>query len=245
MNYDYNKKINVNYTYTDANLNLSLIGSVALIQEFMTEFFDKIGSTNIKLQKENDALWVVSKTKVKFFKIPVWNEDIDTKGYIIKHRSVRIETENAYRYINGDLAFVVNQELCVIDINSRKLRSIDSDIFPDDIELKESVVNTGYLKLNDDFSEDDFYYEQEAFLPDIDNSKHVNNIAYIRYILNTLSSDFYDKIKLKDFEIHYINEAKEKQKLKIYKKQFDDEIRFLIKESDREIIRASLRYEML
>lgn len=245
MKSDYHKKLKINYTYTDANLNLSLISSVVLIQEFMTDFFERIGSTNIKLKKENNALWVVSKTKVKFFKIPVWNEDIETTGYIIKHRSVRIETENAYRYLNGELAFVVNQELCVIDLNTRKLRQIDSDIFPEDIELKESIVNTGYLKLNDDFSENDFCYEQEVFLPDIDNSKHVNNISYIRYILNTLSSDFYDKIKLKDFEIHYINEAKEKQKLKIYKKQFDDEIRFLIKESDREIIRASLRYEML
>lgn len=244
MKYDYNKEFKVNYTQTDSNLKLSLINSVSLIQDSMTEYFESLGSDNIKIKKEDNALWVVTKTKINFFKIPIWNDDIVTNGYIVKNKNIRVETENTFKYSNGDLSFVTNQELCVIDVDTRKLRKIDTISFPKEIEIRDSVVNTEYLKLNDEFSENDFCYEQEALLSDIDYSKHVNNIAYVRYLLNTLSSEFFDKIVLKDFEIHYISESKERQKLRIYKKQFSNEIRFLVKESDREIVRASIKFEI-
>ena len=58
---------------------------------------------------------------------------------------------------------------------------------------------------------------------------------------------FYPVIFLKnqitDFEMHYINESKEGQILRIYKKAREQEMEFLIKEKDREIARAILKYK--
>ena len=65
---------------------------------------------------------------------------------------------------------------------------------------------------------------------------------YVRYILNSLNCEFLDSCKITDFEIHYINESKEGQKLNIYRKIKDNEIEFLIKEENREIVRANLKY---
>ena len=46
--------------------------------------------------------------------------------------------------------------------------------------------------------------------------------------------------------MHYIAESKEGQTLKIYKKELDNNvIRILIKENDREIIRASIDYKLM
>jgi len=61
--------------------------------------------------------------------------------------------------------------------------------------------------------------------------------------MNTLSNDFLDKVSITDVEMHYIAESKEGQILKIYKKELENNIiRFLIKEKEREIIRASITY---
>ena len=61
--------------------------------------------------------------------------------------------------------------------------------------------------------------------------------------MNSLSNEFLDKINITDVEMHYIAESKEGQILKIYKKELDNNvIRFLIKENDREVIRASIEY---
>ncbi len=75
---------------------------------------------------------------------------------------------------------------------------------------------------------------------DIDYSKHTNNAIYTRLIMNALTSDFLTKNKITDFEIHYINESKEGQVLKIYKKEENDSIKFLIKSDEKEIVRANL-----
>ena len=85
-------------------------------------------------------------------------------------------------------------------------------------------------------------YEQKIYSSDIDFSKHTNNAVYVRFISNVLSCDFIDKNLITDFEIHYINESKEGQILKIYKKERNQEMEFLIKEKDREIARAILKY---
>ncbi len=53
------------------------------------------------------------------------------------------------------------------------------------------------------------------------------------------------KNKITDFEIQYINESKEGQILKIYKKEVDKNIRFLIKDDEKEIIRANLMFNWL
>jgi phage/plasmid-associated DNA primase len=61
--------------------------------------------------------------------------------------------------------------------------------------------------------------------------------------MNALNVNFIDKNIITDFEIHYISESIEGQSLKIYKKEMDSVVDFLIKEGDREIIRARLNYK--
>lgn len=128
-------------------------------------------------------------------------------------------------------------------METRKIRKIDTVNYPSDMETEENIIQEAYSKLNEVFSEDNLIYEQKVFSTDIDYSRHTNNVMYVRYIANTLSCEFLDKNKITDFEIHYINESKEGQILKIYKIEKNSLIEFLIKEGEREIIRASLSYE--
>lgn len=111
------------------------------------------------------------------------------------------------------------------------------------METEENVIQEPYSKLNETFLEDDFVYEQKVFVADIDYSRHTNNVIYVKYIVNSLSCEFFDKNQITDFEIHYINESREGEILKIYKKEKESSIEFLIREGEKEIIRASLSYK--
>ena len=110
------------------------------------------------------------------------------------------------------------------------------------METDKSVLQEPYLILRENFSEKDYIYQQQIFSSDIDYSNHTNNVSYVKYIVNTLPSKFFEENQITDFEIHYINESKEGQILKIYKKEKNNSMEFLIKEEDREIIRASINY---
>lgn len=239
---EYTRKFYISYTSADRKINLSLVNAMSMIQDMMTEYFGKLKSDNIILKKENNAIWVLTKTKVHFNSYPKWNDIIEGTAFTVKVTPIRVETEVDFRNKEGKLLFYAKQESCVIDLESRKLRKIKTVNYPVDIKTKESTNDIPYLKLKEEFLDTDKVYEQKIYSSDIDFSYHTNNVVYVRYILNSLNCDFLDNCIITDIEIHYIEETKEGQNLKIYRKIKDNEIEFLIKEKERELVRARLKY---
>ena len=242
MENEYKRKFFIGYSNCDRKVNLSVLNSLYLIQDMMTEYFGFLKSDNIILKSENNAIWVLAKTKVHFNKYPKWRDLIEGTVFTTGIKPIRVETEAQFKDKDNNVLFYANQETCVIDLTDRKIRKINTDNYPTGVQIKEGINKEKYLRLNTEFTEADKVYEQKIHSTDIDFSYHTNNVSYVKYILNSLNSDFIDSHKITDFEIHYINESKEGQKLSIYKKIKDNEIEFLIKEENREIARANLKY---
>jgi len=239
----YHKDYKISYSEVNQDLKLSVYESFNLAQDTVTEYFESFGGDNIVVKNKDNAVWVVSKAKVHFNRFPAWTDVIKGMCYTTKIKPIRIELETAFQNKNGEVLFVTNQESCVVDVETKKIRKINTITYPQDMEVEPSLAQGGYLKLDTKFTEEDFVYEQKIYSQDIDYSKHVNNAIYVRYVMNALSCDFFRKNKITDFEIHYINESKEGQVLRIYKKEEDTNIRFLIKNDEKEIIRANLIFE--
>ncbi len=239
----YNKDYKISYSEVNQDLKLGVYESFNLAQDTVTEYFENFGGDNIVVKNKDNAVWVVSKAKVHFNKLPVWTDVIKGICYTTKIKPIRVEIETAFKNKDDEVLFVTDQESCVLDIETRKIRKVNTITYPYDMEVESSLVQDGYLKLDTQFTETDLAYEQKVYSQDIDYSRHVNNAIYVRYLMNALPCDFFSKNKITDFEIHYINESKEGQLLKIYKKEENKNIRFLIKCDEKEIIRANLIFE--
>ncbi len=243
MNSEYKSKYEITYTELNHDIELGLTNAIELVQSILTDYFVTFGSDNETIKNKNNALWVLSKTKVHFNKSPKWRDFIDGKSYTIKIKPIRVEMETIFTNENDEYLFSAKQEICPIDIDTRKIRKIDTIEYPKDMETTPAFDKEPYSRLKEEFTEEDFVYEQKIYSPDIDFSRHTNNASYVRFIANVLSCDFLDKNQITDFEIHYINESVEGQILRIYKKDRENEMEFLIKEGDREIARAILKYK--
>ena len=243
MENKYKRKFFIGYTNCDRKISLSLLDSFYLIQDMMTEYFGFLKSDNIILKRENNSIWVLTKTKVHFNNLPVWRDVVEGTVFTTNIKPIRVGTETQFKDKDDNILFYANQETCAIDLDNRKIKKISTVNYPKDLQIIEGINKEKYLKLNDEFTIDDKVSEQIVHSTDIDFSYHTNNVAYIRFILNSLGSEFLDNCKVTDFEIHYINETKEGQKLEIYRKLKDTDVDFLIKENDREIVRANLKYK--
>ncbi len=243
MKREYNKDYKISYSETDQDLKLSVYESFNLVQDTVTEYFESFGGDNIVVKNKDNAVWVVSKARAHFNKLPSWRDIVRSKSYTTMVKPIRVETETVCRDENNEVLFVSTQQSCVLDIETRKIRKINSVTYPTDTETEVAILQGDYLKLNDEFSDEDFVYEQKIYSQDIDYSKHTNNAIYVRLIMNSLPCDFFTKNRITDIEIHYINESKEGQPLKIYKKEENGNIKFLIKNNEKEIIRANLIFE--
>jgi acyl-CoA thioesterase FadM len=240
---EYNKEYKIGYSQTNHKLDLGIYDAFNLSQDTVTEYYESFGGDNIVVKEKDNAIWVTTKARANFTKLPKWRDIVKSKSYTTKIKPIRVNTETIFKNINDELLFVIEQEACVIDLDTRKIRKVDTITYPSDMEINQSLINNDFVKLNNEFTEKDFVYKQVVSSQDIDYSGHTNNAIYVRYIMNAINVDFFDKNIITDFEIHYISESIEGQTLKVYKKELDSIIDFLIKEGDREIIRARLNYK--
>ena len=241
MKYTYSKTFNLSYTELDKKAGLNAINAITIVQDVMTEYFESFRSDNLRIKKNNRALWVMTKTKVVFKdEQATWLDRICASGYTIKNTPIRSYVECIVKKEGNRTLFVANQEYCVIDLNTRKLRKINTIDYPSDMEYENTAQEISFSKLDTEFSEKEFVYNQKVFYPDIDFSEHTNNVSYMKYIFNTFDSDFFNKNKITEIELHYIHESYESDLLSVYKKANENHVDFLIKCGKQEILRARM-----
>lgn len=244
MKYDYKKEVTLHYSEIDSSAHFSLVSSLNYIQNMSTEYFATMKTDNFTLSTQNNAVWVITKTKIKFIKIPVWKDDILIRIYSVKVSSVRYNVEISFENENGELLVIAKQEYCAMDIQTRKARKIETISFPSDLECEDEKYPEAYRKLRDEFADNEFVSSLKISSQDIDFSKHTNNVVYVRFLMNIFSCSFLEENEINDFEIHYISETREGQYLYIYKKEISEkEIEFLIKYDDKDVTRAYITFK--
>ena len=147
MENEYKRKFLVSYTDADRNVNLSLLSALTIIQDMMTEYFGVLKSDNIILKNENNAIWVLTKTKVHFNKYPTWRDIIEGIAYTTEVKPIRVEMEVDFKNEDNETLFYAKQESCAIDLTTRKIRKISTVNYPTDIRTKESINPEAYLRL--------------------------------------------------------------------------------------------------
>lgn len=244
MKYKYKKEHIITYSEADKNLKLSLYSSMQLAQDIMTKYFQTFGSDNNTIMKNDNAVWVLSKAKIHFNKYPNWLENIKCHSYTTVYKMVRVQIETIFLDQDDEILFIVMQECCPIDIKTRKPRKINTISYPKDMEITEAVLKEDFSRFTSKFKEENLAYNQKVQALDIDFSDHTNNVSYVKYLINTFSSDYWSNKIITDFEIHYINESRENEKLDIYKIEQDNcKIEFLIKNNDKEVAKARISYK--
>ena len=244
MIYDYKRDFLISYTGLDSKAEFNLVYAIEFVQNMMTEYFESFKSDNLRIKKTNNAAWVMTKTKLKFSGNAGWLDTIKARGYTTKNTPIRSYTESVFYTQNKKLLFFAKQEYAAIDLTTRRPRKISTIDYPTDMEYEKSINEMPFLRLSYEFNEKDFVYNQKVYYSDIDFSNHTNNVMYVRYLLNTLTSKFFNEHQVDEFEIHYIHESGEGDVLSIYKKETDNNhIEFLIKNNENEVVRASLIYK--
>ena len=200
-----------------------------------------LGIDDFSLLEKDNALWVVSKTKIKINRLPRWNDEISVRTWPMGAEGVRCN--RCYQIINNGEVFINGiTEWVIIDATSRTLRKVESTSYPNDIEwIKEKSIEEKFRRFKDDFTEDDFVYKRLVRSGDIDVTHHTNNVTYITMLLDTFSVNELESMTLKEVEISYLNESLEGETLSIYRKKTDEGYLFKItKDNGKNAVMAFL-----
>lgn len=239
MQYTYSKNFNTSYSSIDRTGKLGLVELMSLNQEMITEFYGSVGSDNLILREKCNAAWIYTRTKVKINSLPAWNTKTKAVTFISSMSPIRMEVETDLFDEDNNLLFAAKTEMCAIDFEQRKLRKIDTLEFPKDAEVMPSNITEAFSKNKTQFDSEDLIYSQKVYASDTDFTDHTNNVRYVKFLMNTFDTSFYDDRHVTDFEIQFAKESKQDDILDIYRKETNpDEYSFLIKNGEEIIIKA-------
>lgn len=226
---------------TDTNAKLGLVGSLTIVQDNMCEFFEKIKCDGLNMVPVCNCFFVVTKSKIRFTdNILNWLDDFNVKTELASKTRIRLCLNTGIENMHGVVAECA-QEMCAIDATSRSLRVINTTLLPEDIEeTKRSEIE--FEKIMTEFDEFDLVKVLKSDISNLDFYKHVNNVEYVKLLISTLSLEFFESVKINEFEIHYLNECRCCEELKVYKRELEGYIDFVIKNDSKEFVKARIKY---
>ena len=174
-------KIKMPASLIDVNAKLGAVNAITCMQDNMCEYFKILGCDGITMIPICNAFFVITKTILKFVGDVDWLDEIDLHSYISKRSNIRINVSN-HIYKNGNPVVLGLQEMCAVDDSDRRLRMVDSTLFPRDIEVVE-FDELKFSKMMVEFDEDDFVKDITIDVRHLDFYKHTNNVEYAKFIL--------------------------------------------------------------
>ena len=162
--------------------------------------------------------WVLSRLSVELDKIPAIYEDfvvetwIDSVMRYFTNRNFKITNKDGYVYGYGKSIWAM------IDTTTRQpvgILKTSNETISEYLETDYAnpIKKSSRVKLDDDLK------LQQSILTtysDIDINGHVNSIKYIEHILDLFPIEYYKKYRIKKFDIAYIMESHNNDKLNFY-----------------------------
>ena len=233
----------VPFSQTGAGEGLSVIGAAQIIQDNLCAFFACFSKDDGTLKSKYNAIWVFVKNKFRITGIAQWNTDITAETYFIKRTGATVVAETVVKNSAGEIAVVAHSEACVIDLATQRVRRVEYIEMPE-TEIYAPVSDMEFTR----FSSDRAAGRCEFTVPPtaIDFCMHVNNVEYLRFILNSTPVTYALAHPVYEMEIHYVSQAREGEKLALASLDFQAEKEDLsgkvyeIKNGDRVAVRCRI-----
>lgn len=162
--------------------------------------------------------WVLSRLSVELDKIPAIYEDFVVETWIdsviryFTNRNFKITNKDGYVYGYGKSiwAMIDTTTRQPVDILKTSNETISEYL---EADYANPIKKSSRVKLDDDLK------LQQSILTtysDIDINGHVNSIKYIEHILDLFPIEYYKKYRIRKFDIAYIMESHNNDKLNFY-----------------------------
>ncbi len=112
-------------------------------------------------------------------------------------------------------------EWAMLEVSSERPRKI-ADAYPQELEhLEDTACDTPFSRPNDDFTSCEKIADFKVNSSNIDASRHMNNVEYLRAVFGLFSCAELEQIKISEVEVFYRAQCYENENLQIFKRFTD------------------------
>ncbi len=222
---------------SDSNAELSVMGVFQVVEDAITEFMGDLKIDGITAKKVYNAIWVYSKTKIKFLKNIGWNQEYKVCCGISKVSNVTMDIDVGIKNTRDELCYYAKTELCALDMASGRIRKVSS-VGVDESMKSEALSDISFTKID----AKDLPVEEEIKVrfTNIDYASHTNNKEYVRFMLNTYSVAELNESSIREMEIVFANQSYENDVLTIRKGSCCNKDIFAIQKDGADIVKCEI-----
>lgn len=233
----------VSASISDAQANLSVLGIFQIVQDAVTEMMGKLKIDGISARELYDAVWVFTRNRTKLLKTLPWNDDLFTvNAFVSSITRATISIDVSIRDCNGQPVAYSRIEMCPLDLSTMRIRRVETVGVTDKAIIEQAEIDITFTKFDCDADMLAPVDEVCVRSTNIDMSQHTNNVEYIRFILNTYTVNQLKDMRIREMEVRYVNQSYEHDILNIYKQSEQNKDLFLLKSSDKDIVKCEVLY---
>jgi acyl-ACP thioesterase len=198
---------------------------LTLLEETAADHCYDIGYGLYKLEKQNIG-WVLLSGTINMVRYPAYKENIIIRTWISKYSLVRGYRENI---ILDDTGMVIGKAKGIwafYDIEKRK----PVPIF-DEIKLRWGINTEAFQEIDFEtikpLDKGEYQMEYNVYKSDVDSYKHVNNIRYFHWLIESLPDEILDNYIMRQINAKFYSDAKYGEKIQIYMEHEKDKNAFL------------------
>ena len=184
----------------------SAISILTLLQETAAEHCHYAGHNLLSLMSENLG-WVLLAGTMKMERYPIYKEKIIIRTWISQYHSIRGFRENIIYDANYKIIGRARGLWLFYDIKKRRPKKIDPEFlekwsFCNTISLDHNISNK--IKPLNSF---EYKKEFKVNMYDTDTNKHVNNLRYLQWLMESIPDKILDNYYLSFIDGRFISEA--------------------------------------
>ena len=198
-------KYKIHSYQVDSKSKATLVALCQLLQESAWQHAEHLGLGFSHLQERN-LIWVLARQLIRVSSYPKWGDTIEVHTWPTGKDRIFCYRDFKITHPGGSTVAEAATTWFVIDVVTRKPQKT---VHYYQLELAEEVEYVLPNRLNklELLDSEDFTKLIQVTYGDLDMHKHVNNLRYVEWMINSLPWEFLSTHRLREMEINYMSEA--------------------------------------
>ncbi len=187
-------------------------------QEVASEHALKLG-VGYKQLEEQQMFWVLSRLMLHIKELPKWHEEIKIETWAKGTNRLFALRDFVVRNAKEEILCTSTSYWLILDAQSR--RPVQPDSFFTRLKHEAHAIDEPIEKLES--IKENLAYTIAPKYTDLDYNRHVNNIRYISWMLNSFPLDFYAQYDLETLQINFQSELREGEVVEIFSNEMQSQ----------------------
>ncbi len=219
----FTKELVITPSMCDTSATLGYANTFALFQDIASEHAEQIGVGTAAMAARG-VFWLTVHTRVQFFQKPPMLQTVTAQTWPGFYKPKDRRCFRYYRLMQGERLLAQGKtEWAILSLLNGRLCPLSDTGFPEDfIFSEETVCPEPLLRFTDPFTENDAVMQHIVRASDTDFGGHMNNVAYVRTLLDSFSAKELVGLPVEELEIHFSTPSFEGEELTVCRTRCDE-----------------------